>query len=1581
MKRQRSARQAGTTRPRPGVGPIQKQSRGSRPTDFPVVGIGASAGGLDAYKKFLKALPGDSGMAYVLIQHLDPTHSSMMAELLTGHTPMKVLQATDGMPLDRDRVYLIPPGPYLAIRNGALHLSKPQERHGARLPFDFFLASLAEECGERAICVILSGTGADGSAGLKAIKEKGGFVIAQEPKEAAFDGMPRAAIATGGVDLVLPVAQIPGATVKHGRRPKVTGHPVKPAESGAGGMNRIIDLLRMQTAHDFSLYKPGTVQRRIERRMAMAELKDADRYLAFLQKNPPELELLAKDLLIHVTSFFRDTKAFVLLGEKIIPELVLQQASDQPLRIWVPACSTGEETYSITMLLMEKAAEAKRNIKLQVFASDVDKNTIAFARNGLYPETIKGDVTPARLERFFIKEGSSYRVKAEMRDAVVFTVQDLLGDSPFSRIDLISCRNLLIYLRPEIQKKVLSLFHFALRAGGILVLGASETVGSAADRFEPISTEHRIYRHIGQSQPGEIRFPAVRSDPSQMLSQRTPRPSPPYRSGLAELAQKLLLDSYAPASVLINSAYEGLFYFGQTDNYLQVAQGAASRDLFAMVREGLSTKLRVALQNVRRDQTPTLVTGARMKRHGVSLAVSIGVQPITSDGEAFLLVSFIDEPQPSVMATPIAEASGDGAQTALLERELDATRQELQSAIRDLEISNEDQRAINEEAMSVNEEFQSTNEELETSKEELQSLNEELTALNGQLQETVEQQRATSNDLQNVLDSSDIATLFLDRDLNIRLFTDAVKKLYRVIATDIGRPLADLVCLSDDTGLLADAKAVLVDLVPHTREIEADRGGWYMRRVLPYRTQDGQVDGVVVTFSDISEMKVAQRTIEAARTYSDRIVDTIRQPLAVLDESLSIVSASQAFYRAFGVTPEATIGRTLDAIGRGLLESSALRDFLDGIRSGATEIEDREIEMDLPQLGRRMLLMNARAIHAAPLAKRHVLVMIDDITDRRHADAELYEAKLLAERANLGKSRFLAAASHDLRQPLQTISLLHGILAKRIKDPETLKLVGRLDDSLAAMSNMLDTLLDINQLEAGTIQSEIVTFPVGDMLTTLSAEFGYLTEARGLKWRMVPCSLSVKSDPRLLEQMFRNLLSNAVKYTESGRILFGCRRRGDTLRIEVWDTGIGIPEEQLEAIFQEFHQVDNEARERSRGLGLGLAIVQRLGVLLDHAVDVRSRAGKGSVFAVEAPLAQGGLVTRNRPVLPMAAKTVAPGSSILIVEDDPTVRETLEILFAGEGYRTAAVMDGRAALALVSRGPAKPDIIVADYNLPGGLNGIQTVMAVRETLHRAIPVIILTGDISAPTLRDIAENACIQLNKPVKADELMRTIHALLAQSPVRATKKATAASTAGASPMTVFVVDDDSSVRAALSDLLHEVGRAVESFESFEDFLRVYRPNRRGCLVLDARLPGMNGLQALERLKAVGHILPAIMVTGHGDVSMAVQAMKAGAVDFIEKPIRADDLLASIDRAQNGAYDVTARSSQRQAAMVRIAGLTRRERAVLDLVVEGHANKEIAARLGISRRTVENHRAAVMTKTDVGSLPDLIRLVIAGTA
>ena len=1424
---------------------------------FPIIGIGASAGGLEACRRFVRALPEVTGMAFILIQHLDPTHESMMADLLGTNTALTVVQAQDGMAVMREHLYVIPPARYLAIANGILHLSPPSARHGARLPIDFFLHSLAEATGRLAVALILSGTGADGSLGLQSIKAHGGLVIAQDPEEAGYDGMPRSAIRTGKVDFVLPLDAVPEALRDYALH--VGSMPIDaPSTLERGALHAIIDLLRARTSHDFTLYKQGTLERRIARRVMLAGLKmhDFDGYLEMLHGHPEEVDLLAQDLLINVTNFFRDPKVFEFLATETIPALVAARVPEQPIRVWIAGCSTGEETYSLVMLFREHMDATGQDVKLQFFASDVDPDAIASARDGLYADTITADVSPARLAKFFTREGRGYRVLPELRSAVVFTVQDVLADPPFSRLDLVSCRNLLIYLLPEAQARVFSLFHFALRQGGILLLGNAEAVSDGDERFEVVSKFAHLYRHIGRQRPGEHRFTLSNRESMHSLARPVQASVQSRQAALAELCHRLVFEAHAPAAVLINRRGECVFSLGPTERFLNVAPGLPTHDLLAMALPALRGRLRTAMQRGQQALGRISLPPDLVKRDGHVTCVTVEIQPVAHGGEDLLLICFVETAAPQKAGT-VMPSAGKPPPDDGLEEELNAARSELQAAIHDLEISGEEQKAINDEASSLNEELQSTNEELLTSKEELQSLNEELTALNTQLREALERQRTTSNDLQNVLNSTDVATIFLDTELRIRFFTPATRALFNVIPSDIGRPLADLKSLSADGALLTDAQTVLRASQPIEREIEAQGSIWYIRRILPYRTEDVGVEGVVITFVNSTER-------------------------------------------------------------------------------------------------------------------------------RRTADA-LEAAKREAELASIAKSRFLAAASHDLRQPLQSIKLMDGLLTKTIREgrnEDALNLVARLDETATAMSSMLNALLDITQIDGGAIAAEATSFPVGELLERIRNEFVDQADSQGLALRVVGCGQVIHTDRHLLGQMIRNLVSNALKYTRRGRILLGCRRRTGLLSVEVWDTGIGIPAHELDAVFEEYHQIDSGTRERNRGLGLGLSIVQRLGSFLGHRVRVRSELGKGSVFSIEItlpPVERRANPNQERKVGDSGAPdTDRRRGAVLIVEDDPDVRELLVILLKGEGHHVTSAEDGATALALLTKGMIRPDLLLADFNLPNGFNGLQLAAKLRESLHCELPVIILTGDIMPDTLRDIARQNCVHLNKPVNVKDLIHTIQCLLPPLPANAPiSPSIGTPESDTRPATVFIIDDDPQICEAMRAVFEENGRLVEVCPTAESFLRVFRPGRWSCMLVDAYLPGMSGLELIAQHHANGHPTPAIMITGNSDVQMVVKAMKAGAVDFIEKPIGREDLIAAVERALEQSRDANARVAWQEDAASHIASLTPRQREIMDMVLAGHPSKNIAADLGISQRTVENHRAEIMRRTGVKSLPALARLAI----
>jgi two-component system CheB/CheR fusion protein len=863
---------AGDTPEEPAPAPAAAVPEESQPgpSGPPITGIGASAGGLDAFKKLFAAMPADSGVAFVLVPHLDPAHESLMVELVARHTTMPVVEAENGLRVEANRVYIIPPNKYMTIHGGVLRLTGPVERRTSQTSIDLFLRSLADDQQERSICIILSGTGSHGSLGLKAIKAAGGMAMVQDPTTAEYDRMPQSAVATGLADYVLPVEQMPEALVSFVKHAYVNGGiHVEVAPEAADHLTKLLALLRTRIKFDFRCYRKKMLTRRVERRMGLNHIDSIPEYLTYLREHPEELKHLVKDLFISVTSFFRDPEAFQQLASQVIVPLVQGKESDATIRIWVPGCATGEEPYSIAMLVQEQLAVEHKSCKVQIFATDVDEEALEMARQGLYPDSIAADVTPERLARFFTHvDEHNYRISKELRETMIFAPQNLISDAPFTKLDLISCRNLLIYLEPEVQKKVITLFNFALSEGGFLFLGSSETVGRQIDLFESMSKKWRIYRRIGPNRMERVDFPLVPTVEGRAMVRRPAQVAEAKPTNFAEVAQRLLMDRFAPASVLINRKYEICYYFGPCEDYLKPPTGTPTHDLTLMAREGLDTKLRGAVHRAVRDSQTAVVNDVRVKRKDGYHPVRVTVQPVQAPRapDGLLLITFEDEAasqRPTPAPTPqVSAEGGDDASIRQLESELRATREDLQTTIEELESSNEELKSSNEEVMSMNEELQSANEELETSKEELQSLNEEMSTVNSQLRDKVEELETASNDITNLLDCTDIATLFLDTDFRIKRFTPVATKLFRLINSDIGRPIADITFRFTEPDLLEDTRQVLKKLLPSEKEVTTPDGSW-LRRIMPYRTHDNRIEGVVLTFSEVTALRQSDAALHA----------------------------------------------------------------------------------------------------------------------------------------------------------------------------------------------------------------------------------------------------------------------------------------------------------------------------------------------------------------------------------------------------------------------------------------------------------------------------------------------------------------------------------------------------------------------------------------------------------------------------------------------------------------------------------------------------------------------------------------------
>ena len=840
--------------------------------NFPIVAIGASAGGLEALEQFLGHVPPASGMAFVVIQHLDPDRKDMLCELLQRATAMPVMPARNRMKIRPDSVYVIPPNTDISILHGSLYLLEPVAPRGLRLPIDFFFHALAEDRREFAIGVILSGMGSDGTLGLRSIKEAGGLALVQEPATAKFDSMPKSAIAAGLADIIAPAEQLPlriVETLSH-LRPTALGRKPPEIETAdqRSAFDKVCILLRARTGHDFSLYKKTTVYRRVERRMAIHQLDRIGDYVHYLRENQQEVDLLFKELLIGVTSFFRDPATWDYLLQRVLPGVLATHPPGSVLRAWVAGCSTGEEAFSLAIIFREALDQlpSTERLSLQIFATDLDPDAIEKARRGLYPANIVADVSEARLKRFFIDEGNGYRVNKEIREMVVFAPQDVIMDPPFTKLDILTCRNLLIYLGAELQKRVLPLFHYSLKPGGVLLLGSAESIGNFTDLFAPLESKARLFRRNDSAQRSPaLDFP-TRDFPNKTEPFMETKPEPVI-ANLQHLADDLLLQQFSPAAVLVTATGDLVYISGRTGKYLEPAAGKVNWNIHAMARDGLRQEIAIALPKALRTGERVVCHHLTIGSNGGAQIIDLTVQPITEPAalRGMVMLVFTDVAR----AAQLPDATGGkrggkcSQREAELEQALEHKHQEVQTLREEMQSSQEELKSANEELQSTNEELQSANEELTTSKEEMQSLNEELQTVNVELQSKVDELSTANNDMKNLLNSTDIATVFLDSALHVRRFTTQATRIFKLIPSDLGRALSDIVTDLDYPALLGDASEVLRTLVFSDREVATGDGRWFQVKIMPYRTLDNVIDGVVITFNDISRAKQLEAELRA----------------------------------------------------------------------------------------------------------------------------------------------------------------------------------------------------------------------------------------------------------------------------------------------------------------------------------------------------------------------------------------------------------------------------------------------------------------------------------------------------------------------------------------------------------------------------------------------------------------------------------------------------------------------------------------------------------------------------------------------
>ncbi len=954
--------------------------------DFPVVGIGASAGGLEAFERFFTAMPPDTGVAFVIIQHLDPKHKSILPELLRGFTRMPVREPTHGMAIEPNSVYVIAPGKDMTIRDGRLYLeAQPDGR--PRHPIDRFFRSLAEYKRDKAIEILLSGAAAEGTLGLTLLKGEGGMIMVQDPSSAKFDGMPRSAIATRLVDIIAPPSQMAGeliAYLKHPLRAR-TAECAPVDELPSDYLQKIFALVKHQTRHDFSRYKHSTIMRRAERRMAVKQISSYKDYVTFLQGNPSEVETLFFELLIGVTSFFRDSEAFEVLKTDVLTPLVKNATSRGSVRVWVPGCSTGEEAYSIAILLQEVLDQMQVDIDIQIFATDIDKNAIEKARTGAYPLSAAADIEPERLQRFFVQRDNLYYVKKAIREMVVFADQNVITDPPFSKLNLVSCRNLLIYLGADLQKKVFPIFHFALNKDGCLFLGTSETTGEFSDLFITLDRKWKIFgrREVVGGKIFTTEFSTSRLSDSAPLLENKSSPPLPAMADYREIAERALLDNYGALGVLFNEHQDVLYFHGATGKFLQPPTGEVSWNLLGMAREGLRIHLANAIRKASAYNEPARRRNIEVKADGGVMLVNLTVRPILDPparrGLMFAVFEEVRDQEgvPATESPEPAENENTIMRVRQLEHELMSTKEYLQTAIEEFETANEELKSTNEELQSANEELQSTNEELEMADEEQQSINEELNTVNAELQNKIDALSKVNNDMNILLASTQIGTIFLDTDLNIQRFTPTVTKIINLIQTDIGRPISHIVSNLHYDNLVTDVHNVLTDLASKKMEVQTKSGDWYFMSILPYRTTENVIEGVAVTFVDISERKKIEETAQLGFTLAVATLECSRSPMALLDTQGTVISTNRRFTEMFGEFQEDASGKRLyQHSHQGTFALPSWKTLLKELLPNHDKVNNFSIRDDSTSPPTK-LIVNARLVQTEPQASPMIIVSVE----------------------------------------------------------------------------------------------------------------------------------------------------------------------------------------------------------------------------------------------------------------------------------------------------------------------------------------------------------------------------------------------------------------------------------------------------------------------------------------------------------------------------------------------------------------------------------------------------------------------------
>jgi two-component system, chemotaxis family, CheB/CheR fusion protein len=1378
-------------------------------SNFPIVGVAASAGGLEAFTQMLGHLPVDTGMAFVLIQHLSPDHQSLLSEILARVTKMVVREAQNGMRIEPNQVYVIPPNVKMVLEDGVLRLLPREKIFGKYMPGDAFLTSLAVDSlserqgqrGHQAIAVVLSGGDGDGALGLTAIKAAGGVTFAQGENTAKFDGMPNAAVATGNVDFVLTPEKIAEELVKLSQNPLWIGSQplISPdlATTPPDALITIFLLLKSATGVDFSHYKSKTIDRRIQRRLLLCKRENLADYATYLQEHPAEVKALYEEILIHVTSFFRDPEAFELLKSRVFPMIVQNKSAEFPVRIWIAGCSTGEEVYSIAICLLEFLEDLVTPPSIQIFATDISELSIDKARAGVYTENQMGDVSPERRRRFFYPVEGGYHISKAVRELCVFARQDLSSDPPFSNVDLISCRNVLIYLGESLQQRIMPIFHYSLNSTGFLLLGTSESTGKYADLFTVVDKKHRIYSKNYTANHSTFAFTPssypVLSSVTNIKPNSSRRRSIPAATEEFDLQQKvdrLIVDRYTPVGVVIDDKMQVLQLRGEIDRYLKLVSGAANLNLFNLVRSGLLIELRAAISQAQQQNSPVTKNGLCLEESDRSSLFNLQVIPfnIPTTQERRLLILFEDAPifavhPPQIL--PVGDLAREnmriGQELTSAIQERTATQEYLRAVIQEQEYSNQDLKVANEEILSSNEELQSTNEELETAKEEIQATNEELTTTNEELRRRNTELYRVNNDLTNLLASINIPILMLTNDLRIRRFTPMAQYLFNFIPTDTGRPLSDIRTNLNIPDLEQLILEVLETLSVKELEVQTQAGYWYTLRIRPYRTTENQIDGVILVLLDIDALKRSTATIEAARNYAEAIVATVQVPLLVLEADFRVNTANRAFCETFQVSQLETARSTIFELGNGQWNIPGLRSILEDIITNNHSLQNFEVAHLFEKIGQKTMRITGWKIIEGGDTPR-ILLSIEDITQQKQFEAERAHllsqeqlARQEAETANRAKDDFLSNLSHELRNPLTAIIGWAQLIQSHKLD------AARIDRGLEviyhsakAQSQLIEDMLDLSRIASGKLHLNLQRLDLVSAINVAISAAELAAKAKSIQIGANLNSTIVRGDIDKLGQVLWNLLTNAIKFTPAGgRVEITLTTVQTFAQIRVSDTGQGIGTELLLHIFDRFHQGDATSSKSSHGLGLGLSIVRHIVELHHGTVRAESAGeGQGTTLIVQLPLD----ITPD--LVPIATDSTAlrrayafetttqeipslAGLRILVVDDERDILDLIEYILENAGAAVTIVTSAKAALAALVASQGAYDALLADIGMPeeDGFALIRQVRALEPQAGGQIPAAAITAYVSDRE-RQLAIDAGFQVHlaKPVYPDRLIQMV-------------------------------------------------------------------------------------------------------------------------------------------------------------------------------------------------------------------------------